>query len=237
MKNEATGANFRAGCRSAPCWFRCAFTVPELVLLLCFLGIFAGLLLPIHGPNRKVFAKIAQARFELKALESAINQFHTDYGHFPISTNAVRDDSHDFTFGTVETAAVTKVFNSKGHQANNSVVISILIGLSKLPNGKLTVGNENEKRMTYLNARFAKDSDSSGIGSDGVYRDPWKNPYIISFELNGDGVVEDALYGRLSTNLVFTNRFIIWSFGADGKADPKLKPDEGVNKDNILSWK
>lgn len=30
---------------------------------------------------------------------------------------------------------------------------------------------------------------------------------------------------------------MVWSFGPDDKADPSKKANEGVNKDNVLSWK
>ena len=30
---------------------------------------------------------------------------------------------------------------------------------------------------------------------------------------------------------------MVWSMGPDGKADPNQKANQGVNKDNILSWR
>jgi len=92
--------------------------------------------------------------------------------------------------------------------------------------------------------------------------DPWGHPYIISLDVNEDGWVEDAYYSRAKVSkgqaasdgkgfnrplvsrggegkddYAFEGRVMIWSFGPDGKADPNIGADEGVNRDNILSWR
>ena len=86
-----------------------------------------------------------------------------------------------------------------------------------------------------------------GVGSDLVYRDPWGNPYIISLDLDADDSTGDGVYSglRKSSKLapVLPTKIFVWSFGPDGKADPKpatgISPTGkgiGANKDNILSW-
>ena len=102
---------------------------------------------------------------------------------------------------------------------------------------------------------------SPGIGLDGVYRDPWGNPYIISLDLDMNGTTVDGFYGRLIETKVRTlpvnanypveiaASVAVWSLGPDASADPapnttKLSdptdPKQilkaGANADNVLSW-
>jgi hypothetical protein len=53
---------------------------------------------------------------------------------------------------------------------------------------------KNPHKTQYLNATRAGDTSSSGVGQDGVFRDPWGNPYIITVDLNYDDKARDAFY-------------------------------------------
>ena len=105
-----------------------------------------------------------------------------------------------------------------------------------------------------------------GVGSDLVYRDPWGNPYIISMDLNYDGQCQDAFYGLESVSqnppgayvqsgynglnnpnsnpasqaqkdsFRFHGTVMVWSAGPDGKISSSTPANNGVNKDNILTW-
>jgi hypothetical protein len=75
--------------------------------------------------------------------------------------------------------------------------------------------------------------------------------------MNRDGGCRDAFYSRASVSEFDSGRVghfglvradsrsvfeaksiaMVWSFGPDGKADASKKANEGVNKDNVLSWK
>lgn len=95
-----------------------------------------------------------------------------------------------------------------------------------------------------------------GIGPNGVLRDPWGSPYIVTLDLNFDNRCMDAFYRREAVSLQSGNlglnglkrvrggnnfeantTVMVWSFGPDGRADENVKATQGVNKDNILSWK
>src|SRR5206468_190929 len=52
----------------------------------------------------------------------------------------------------------------------------------------------NPNKTVYLNVKEVSDMKSPGVGLDGVYRDPWGNPYIITVDLNGDNKCRDAFY-------------------------------------------
>ena len=124
----------------------------------------------------------------------------------------------------------------------------------------------NTKQTKFLNANLAVDNTSGGVGPDLVYRDPWGNPYVISMDLNYDEQCNDAFYALEAVsqnpvgsyvqtgfnglfnpnqspanqsqkdNYLFHGKIMVWSAGPDGKINLALPANQGVNKDNILSW-
>src|SRR5439155_9457342 len=98
---------------------------------------------------------------------------------------------------------------------------------------------------------------SPGVGLDGVFRDPWGNPYIISLDLNSDNKCRDAFYKLDSVSQIpgggdkgynglyrsggqdsfeANKPIMVWSFGPDGRINFNAKSKDLQNKDNILSW-
>ncbi len=105
-----------------------------------------------------------------------------------------------------------------------------------------------------------------GVDESLVYRDPWGNPYLITMDLNFDDQCQDSVYclkgvsstgvGSLtagyygvnspgftpgpggSDNFMFHGKVMVWSAGPDGQVDKTgaVKANQGVNKDNLLSW-
>ncbi|HXU77786.1 MAG TPA: hypothetical protein VN794_14525, partial [Methylomirabilota bacterium] len=100
---------------------------------------------------------------------------------------------------------------------------------------------------------------------DGVYRDPWGNPYVITLDLNNDEKARDSFYSLPAVSAMpntpttpapglngliptaFNVRGVpayeanspvmVWSAGPDKGIDPASKANQGMNKDNVLSWK
>ena len=162
--------------------------------------------------------RIRLAKTEMVNMLAAISQFQAEYSRLPISPSAV--GSSDFTFGTFGTSdAAVGITNASGYQANNSELLAILMDLDKFLDGRATINANhklNPRNIVCFVAKMTADTNSPGIGPDYVFRDPWGHPYVITIHTNGT--------------------VTIWSFGPDGKADPSIKADQGVNKDNILSW-
>ncbi|MGA2865391.1 MAG: type II secretion system protein [Verrucomicrobiota bacterium] len=154
-------------------------------------------------------------------------------------------------------------------QTNNSEVMAILLDRETIPlTGAYTVNQghvKNPQKTQFLNAGVVSDpkplSDvvSAGIGTDLVYRDPWANPYILSFDLNNDDKTRDGVYrkrvvsqqsGRIgyfglvnsqsnpnSDFFEFNGHVMVWSAGPDKTIHSGLGANLGANKDNVLSWK
>ncbi|HTL57500.1 MAG TPA: hypothetical protein VL361_17575, partial [Candidatus Limnocylindrales bacterium] len=156
-----------------------------------------------------------------------------------------------------------QVLSHGTYQTNNAEVMAVLLDLENYANGKPTINKghiKNPQRSPFLNAKSVGDAVQPGIGIDGVYRDPWGNPYIISFDLSYDERARDALYEKKAVSqqnqqsgfnglnnssdpagngdhFEASTTVLIWSAGPDKMIDPTAKANVGANKDNILSWK
>lgn len=236
------------------------FTLVELLVVIAIIGILAGLLLPTLSRVREK-AKIAQAKIEMQAIISAINGYYSQHNAMPFPHSGVR--TNDFTLGDgtnippygANGPTLGSPFNDL---KSNAEIVAILINRGLTSDLKTIVARRNPQQTVFLNARMTQELTSSGIGPDGIYRDPWGSPYVISLDLNQDNRVRDGVYskaqvggsavgltqidGAASGEVELVGSAMVWSFGPDkkGSVSGKVFPAEGEdqsNKDNVLSWK
>jgi hypothetical protein len=164
------------------------------------------------------------------------------------------------------TCSITTAGN---YQTNNSEVMAVLLDVEHWPNSPavptVNMGHgKNPSKTRYLNANMSGNTASPGIGTDGIYRDMWGNPYIITIDVNYDDKARDAFYRlpAVSTDLsdsttpkrglnglipkvIGGNNVVyeanapvmVWSAGPDRMIDPTKGATVNPNRDNILSWK
>ena len=251
------------------------FTLIELLVVISIIGILAGLLLPALA-KAKESARKRTTQTEIKGLEGAINQYYTDNSRYPTAQKTrkegVSNTNPDYTYGTMNTQGPNTgpAYNHKAAKGptqipdpgytqvptNNSEVIAILMNVKEWENNKPTGNPENRSGRVYLNAKSVQSYISGGVGPDGVYRDPWGSPYIITLDLNYDNGARDAVYrydavnhdsaGKNVTGLFRAENkrdqyevksgVMVWSFGPDRMASQLKNAKIEENKDNILSW-
>ncbi len=216
---------------------RRGFTLIELLVVIAIIATLAGLLLPALASAKKK-AKISVARTEMSDLATAIHQYETEYSRMPVHKEAlagVTPSSPDFTYGTTGLAQYTPtiVSGANPYQACNRDLIDILRNIS--PNNAY-----NPRQIPFFHAKDATTFNGPGIGNDGVFRDPFGNPYIITLDLNDDNKCQDGFYydviKKAGGGGLIPGQVMIWSFGPNGKFNSTAGPKEKENQDNILSW-
>ena len=244
-----------------------AFTIVELLVVIAIIGILAAILLPVLA-RAKISAQKKQAVVEISQIVGGIQQYDSVYGRFPVSANdQTLAGTGDFTCGGAgyDIAGVNQLWTMG--ITNNAEVIAILMDATNYPGGGPTPNMnyvKNPQRTIFLNAKMVGDTNSPGVGPDGVYRDPWGNPYIITMDLNYDEQCRDSNYCQRAVsqnppgspssqagynglfnpdangttdNFLYHGKVMVWSAGPDRKIDIPAGPaDQGFNKDNILSW-
>jgi prepilin-type N-terminal cleavage/methylation domain-containing protein len=192
-----------------------------------------------------------------------VNDLYPDFTFGTYNTTAERDPNYT-PKGKPPTQILQS--GSQAYNTNNSEVVAILMDLNYDPTTKdYKKGNtENRQHHAYLNANIvgtAPLQPVSGVGRDLVFRDPWGSPYVITIDLNYDNGTRDSVYSldavsrdpntKKGLNGLYQAErngkpakdawearapVMIWSLGPDRQASTTALANQGVNKDNILSW-
>ncbi|MEI9863778.1 MAG: type II secretion system protein [Limisphaerales bacterium] len=187
---------------------RAGFTLIELLVVIAIIGILAAMLLAVL-PAVMNSGKKTKAKLEAQAIATAIEQYDSAYGRFPVSSgfpqsaqSVATANGGDFTYGgTFDSTTIGTLVGAT--VMTNSEVIAILMNLTNYPGGGSTINTnyqKNPQKTVFLTAKMSGWDPSQGgapqpgVGNDLVYRDPWGNPYIITMDLNYDEQCEDALY-------------------------------------------
>jgi prepilin-type N-terminal cleavage/methylation domain-containing protein len=239
--------------------FNAAFTLVELLTVIAIIGILASSLMAAMAQVYKN-ALLRKAQLEVAALSTAIQGYESTYGRFPVSGAAQAAANPDFTYGGIHRTPGGRMWPDPvppNYQTNNSDVIAILMDITNYPGTSIPTVNinheKNPEQRIFLNATMSGDTNSPGIGTDLVYRDPWGDPYVITMNLGNDEMCKDPLYslsavsgGNLNglanpddsqDNYRNRGKVMVWSAGPDRKVDPTTPANKGANKDNIFSWK
>jgi type II secretory pathway pseudopilin PulG len=233
----------------------------EALVIIAILAVLFALLLPAFSRPRE--RPIFRVKVEMAMIASAIRSYESAYDRLPVSdavSNLAAAAQSDFTYGA---AGLVSNVSRTSWSVDNSEIMAFLFDMVEFGHGKPTVNKGhrlNPQRTKFMFATMAGDTKSPGLGIDGVYRDPWGSPYIITLDMNNDGKCSDALYRLRAVSqqhgadgfnglansrdpngagdrFEFNGRVMVWSLGPDKSADPSRPANAGFNRDNILSWK
>ncbi len=167
------------------------FTLVEMLVVVAIIAILASILIPSVGAAQKS-AKKRKAEVECNAIKTAVEQFFSDFKYMPWG------DPDD---------AKARVGDDKWTQTpdEHKNAMSLLRG-------------ENKLRKAYLeiSTRDAKGSSASEEEDEGIFYDPWKNPYHIGMDRNLDQQVDYTYGGSTKT---YKTRVLVLSNGPDGEPD------------------
>jgi len=257
-----------------------AFSAAKIAGLV--IGILAGMLVPAlaTAKTKAKVAECQSSIQNLAGAITAFNTDYGRYPIAKAARQALQPVNEasnagnpDFTFGTVN-ADGSQVRDNNGNpvavnignpnpipQASNREIIAALRAVA--PDWGVSAWNRNNalnpERRSYLNVKDkprkvggVDTGEPGGVGADGVYRDPWGMPYIISLDANFDNRTRDAFYRQdavasatppANRGLIGLSKFpgpnsttgetspgtyeantgvMVWSFGPDKKADPTV---------------
>ena len=218
-------------------------TLLEILAVIAIIAILASILIPaiVRG---KIRAKVGMAKVDCQTIATSIKQYYDDYKRYPTRKGQkANTKGGDLTFDPVNLP--------------NSDAIVILIDDTELSDVNKN-HRANYKKTRYFEPKMTGNYDDQGIGPDGIFRDPFGNPYVISVDLNNDDKCSDLLYEMPGISGIASERIghhglmretiggeelfvlpgsvMVWSAGPDKETSWNVNAKEGVNYDNIIGW-
>ena len=200
------------------------FTLIEMLAVIGVIAILAGLLLPALTQGRQR-AKMAEAKTQMSALETAISQYESTYGTLPYGADPDDAPGNDRDNWIWDYSASTSMYYD-------------LIGILS-------------DRGSDGNARGIEFLSVKKVDAALKFKDPWNNNYHIAWDLYdasgnaspppGDTPYDQQIWdgyvaGLLGPSDEYLHRsVVIWSMGPDGAEDTTDGSD--ANQDNIYIMK
>ena len=184
------------------------FTLVELLVVIAIIAILASIGFGV-GQVAIQKAKKLKALATCTAVESAVNNFFTEYGSLPNSA------SSDTTVSTKNSEGIT--------------LVTVLLGL------ETTNPPLNTRSVKFLNAKEGKSNkdgliySTDGKNISGLY-DPWGGGYKVILDCDYGEMVTPAPSTGSGGSALHGRRVAVWSNGADGVNG------SGKANDDVKTW-
>ncbi|MBU3664498.1 MAG: type II secretion system protein [Chthoniobacterales bacterium] len=188
-----------------PALRRNAFTLIELLVVIAIIAVLAGLAFPaVQGALEQ--GRKAQARNDLQQLVTAIKAYQLEYGKLPTVA-----DKGEF-------------------ESDNNRLVTVLRGVANEGDDKIRF---NPRMIAFFEPKVSN-AKKGGIGPDGVFYDPWGQPYKIRLDDNYDNAInnfysQNAGFANLNYSVIAASAGPDKTFGSGDK-------NSGTAKDDIISW-
>ena len=228
-------------------------TLVEVLTGVAIIAILASILVPVLA-KQKIKAKAKLAKLDCSSIAQAITQYNMDnIGRFPSARGEqANTKGGDITFSMHDNGPT-------GAVPHNGDLMIILSAIESLGGNNVNAGHaRNSKKFNYLQSKLTSSKEKPGMGPDGIYRDPFGNPYVVTVDKSGDGKCYDFFYGdgavsgtggQIGANglmketlpngvsgYILTAKAMVWSAGPDREVSPGQGALEGKNYDNIIGW-
>ena len=221
-----------------------AYTLIELLTVITIIAILMGLLYAVI-PTVIDRARRVEAKNAALHITTAVQQYNTEYGKYPVADYATATPPTDIRLGD----------RTKANSVDdNADLFNILRAIST---GRNANNAYNPKRIVFIEANPVKNPsapksgflDAPGNGVQGAFYDPWGKQYTIIMDANYNQVISlTGLYSDFtsqSSDSVDTGARVgvgVFSLGKDGEVG---SPRDGLTgmyrngdkiSDDIVSW-